>query len=354
MKAAVVHEFGAPLAVEEVAAPEPSRHEVLVRIETSGLCHTDIHTANGDWEAEPTLPLIPGHEGVGIVEAAGAEAAVEVGTRVAIPWLGRACGECELCAAGRENLCARQRNTGYSHDGCFAELIATDARYVVPVPDGVDPVDAAPLTCAGLTTYAALRRAGTSTGRSRRGVRRRRPRAPGGPVRACRGGRGGRRRRRPREARACAGARRRARVRGRRGRTRDPEARRGRPRSRRRRDARRRAGRVRLAEARRHDGARRDAAARRLRAADRAGGAEGDHRRRLDRRHARATGGGARRSTPRARRGSSPRRARSKRSTRRWPTSRRAAFPAAWCSTCASARSPPRAPASRARARGAA
>jgi alcohol dehydrogenase, propanol-preferring len=164
VKAAVVHAFGSPLAVEERPAPEPGPEQVLVRLETSGLCHTDIHTANGDWEAEPTLPLVPGHEGVGIVEAAGAEADVAVGARVAIPWLGRACGECELCTAGRENLCARQRNTGYSHDGCFAELAVADARYVVPVPDGVDPVDAAPLTCAGLTTFAALRAAGTRPG----------------------------------------------------------------------------------------------------------------------------------------------------------------------------------------------
>ena len=160
MKAAVVHAFDEPLAIEDVPPPEPGEGEVLVRLETCGLCHTDIHTAHGDWEAEPTLPLIPGHEGVGIVEAG----ALAPGTRVAIPWLGSACGDCELCRAGRENLCPRQRNTGYSHDGCFAELATADARFVVEVPQGVDPVDAAPLSCAGLTTYAAIRAAGTRAG----------------------------------------------------------------------------------------------------------------------------------------------------------------------------------------------
>ncbi|MGE5691060.1 MAG: alcohol dehydrogenase catalytic domain-containing protein [Pseudomonadota bacterium] len=160
MKAAVVHAFDEPLAIEDVPAPEPGEGEVRVRLETCGLCHTDIHTAHGDWEAEPTLPLIPGHEGVGIVEAG----ALAPGTRVAIPWLGFACGDCELCRSGRENLCPRQRNTGYSSDGCFAELATADARFVVEVPQGVDPVDAAPLSCAGLTTYAAIRAAGTRAG----------------------------------------------------------------------------------------------------------------------------------------------------------------------------------------------
>jgi alcohol dehydrogenase, propanol-preferring len=164
VKAAVLEAFGEPLALKDVPTPEPGPGEVVVRLEASGLCHTDIHTAHGDWEAAPTLPLVPGHEGIGIVEAAGEGVAAAVGARVAVPWLGTACGKCELCVAGRENLCARQANTGYSHDGCFAELVRTDARYVVAVPDGADPVEAAPLTCAGLTTYAAVRAAGTKPG----------------------------------------------------------------------------------------------------------------------------------------------------------------------------------------------
>ena len=164
MRAAVLEAFGEPLAVTEVPRPEPAAGEVVVRLEASGLCHTDIHTAHGDWEVAPELPLVPGHEGVGVVEAVGDGAPIAVGARVAIPWLGSACGECELCRSGRENLCPRQRNTGYSTDGCFAEYVRADAAYVVEVPDGIDPVDAAPLTCAGLTTYAALRRAGTRHG----------------------------------------------------------------------------------------------------------------------------------------------------------------------------------------------
>lgn len=164
MRAAVLDTFGEPLAVRDVPVPEPGAGEVLVRLETCGVCHTDIHTAHGDWAVAPELPLVPGHEGIGLVQGAGEGATVDVGTRVAIPWLGSACGECELCRSGRENLCPRQRNTGYSRDGCFAEYVTADAAYVVEVPDGVDPVAVAPLTCAGLTTYAALRRAGTRDG----------------------------------------------------------------------------------------------------------------------------------------------------------------------------------------------
>src|SRR6185369_17063534 len=114
MKAAVVHEYGAPLHLEEVVTPAPGRGEVLVKIETSGLCHTDIHAAHGDWPVKPPLPLIPGHEGVGIVERLGADVTrVKEGDRVAVPWLGWACGECEACTSGWETLCERQRNTGY-------------------------------------------------------------------------------------------------------------------------------------------------------------------------------------------------------------------------------------------------
>jgi propanol-preferring alcohol dehydrogenase len=164
VRAAVLHAFGEPLALEDVSDPEPRPGEVVVRLETCGLCHTDIHTAHGDWEAAPALPLVPGHEGIGAVERRGDGVDLAVGARVAVPWLGSACGECGLCASGRENLCPRQQNTGYTHDGCFAELARADARYVVPVPDGVDPVDAAPLSCAGLTTYAAVQAAGTRPG----------------------------------------------------------------------------------------------------------------------------------------------------------------------------------------------
>ena len=122
MKAAVVHQFDQPLHIEDIAVPRPGPGEVLVKIETSGLCHTDIHAAHGDWPARPHLPFIPGHEGVGIVERLGSDVTeVGVGDRVAIPWLGWACGACEYCASGWETLCMKQRNTGYSVDGGYAE-----------------------------------------------------------------------------------------------------------------------------------------------------------------------------------------------------------------------------------------
>jgi alcohol dehydrogenase, propanol-preferring len=162
VRAAVVREFNAPLAIEDVPVPEPGPEQVLVRIEASGLCHTDIHAWRGDWPVKPSPPFIPGHEGVGIVEAAGANVTrVAVGDRVALPWLATACGACDHCVAGWETLCESQQNTGYSIDGGYAEYAVADARYVGIVPEGVDPADAAPLTCAGVTTYKAVKVAGT-------------------------------------------------------------------------------------------------------------------------------------------------------------------------------------------------
>jgi len=161
MKAAVVTSFTEPLVLEDRPVPEPGPGQVLVRIEASGLCHTDIHAAHGDWPVKPTPPFVPGHEGVGIVEALGAGVTHRtVGQRVAIPWLGHACGHCDHCVSGWETLCEEQQNTGYSVDGGFAEYAVADATYVVPVPDGVTPHDAAPLACAGVTTYKAIKVAG--------------------------------------------------------------------------------------------------------------------------------------------------------------------------------------------------
>ncbi|WP_367129358.1 zinc-dependent alcohol dehydrogenase [Saccharothrix sp. HUAS TT1] len=158
MRAAVVTELGAPLEVREVPVPAPAAGQVLVRLEASGICHTDIHAANGDWPVKPTPPFVPGHEGVGIVEEVGdGVGGTLVGARVAIPWLGHACGECSYCVSGWETLCEQQRNTGYSVDGCYAEHTVADAHYVVPVPDTVSSLDAAPLTCAGVTTYKAVK-----------------------------------------------------------------------------------------------------------------------------------------------------------------------------------------------------
>jgi propanol-preferring alcohol dehydrogenase len=161
MKAAVVREFGAPLRLEDVAVPSPGPGEVLVKVEASGLCHTDIHAAHGDWPVKPQPPFIPGHEGVGIIERVGTGVTrVAEGDRVAVPWLGWACGECEHCVSGWETLCTRQRNTGYTVDGGYAEYVLGSAGFVGTVPAAVDPLDAAPLTCAGVTTYKAVKVSG--------------------------------------------------------------------------------------------------------------------------------------------------------------------------------------------------
>src|SRR3954451_4246945 len=165
MKAAVVHDFSHPLTIEDVPTPEPGAEQVLVRIAASGLCHTDIHAARGEWPVKPTLPFIPGHEGVGIIEDVGPAAThgLEVGMRVALPWLGYACGTCEYCNTGWETLCESQLNMGYSINGGFAEYAVGYARHVVRVPGGIDPADAAPLTCAGVTTYKAVKVSGADS-----------------------------------------------------------------------------------------------------------------------------------------------------------------------------------------------
>jgi propanol-preferring alcohol dehydrogenase len=162
MKAAVVHEFHSPLVIEEREVPTPGEDQVLVRMEACGLCHTDIHAAHGDWPIQAKLPLVPGHEGVGVVEALGphSNGGVEVGDRVAIPWLGYACGNCRYCNDGRETLCEQQLNSGYFIDGAYAEYATAFSRQVVKVPDGVNPLVAAPLTCAGVTTYKAVKVSG--------------------------------------------------------------------------------------------------------------------------------------------------------------------------------------------------
>ncbi len=118
MKAAVVTSFTEPLEVHELGIPEPGPGQALVRLETCGMCHTDIHAAHGDWPVKPEPPFVPGHEGIGIIEKLGPGVTDRtVGERVAIPWLGYACGECRYCIDGRETLCEKQQNSGYSVDG---------------------------------------------------------------------------------------------------------------------------------------------------------------------------------------------------------------------------------------------
>lgn len=158
MKAAVVHQFGAPLQIEERPIPIPAQDQILVKIQASGVCHTDLHAAEGDWPVKPKLPLVPGHEGVGFVAGVGKGVTrVKEGDRVGIPWLYSACGECEYCMTGWETLCAKQQNCGYSIDGGYAEYVLADPRYVGKLPDHVDFVTIAPILCAGVTTYKGLK-----------------------------------------------------------------------------------------------------------------------------------------------------------------------------------------------------
>jgi alcohol dehydrogenase, propanol-preferring len=161
-RAAVVHGFGAPLSMDDVPAPVLAAGQIRVRVAASGLCHTDIHAARGDWPAKPSPPFVPGHEGVGrVAELGPGVTEVAIGDRVAMPWLAYTCGTCDHGVTGWETLCLEQQNMGYSIDGGFGEEVVAFGRHVVTVPDGIDPLDAAPLTCAGVTTYKAVKVAGT-------------------------------------------------------------------------------------------------------------------------------------------------------------------------------------------------
>ena len=165
MKAAVVHKFGKPLSLEEVPVPRPGAGQILVRVAASGVCHTDLHAADGDWPVKPKLPFIPGHEGVGLVAAVGSGVTnLKEGDRVGVPWLHSACGLCEFCLAGWETLCPQQQNTGYSVNGGFAQYVLAPAAYVGHVPDNLDFAEAAPILCAGVTTYKGLKETNTKPG----------------------------------------------------------------------------------------------------------------------------------------------------------------------------------------------
>lgn len=165
MKAAIVKEFQTKLQIEDTPKPTPGNGQALVKLEACGVCHTDVHAINGDWPVKPKLPLIPGHEGVGVVEAIGPNVtSVKVGDRVGIPWLYSACGECEYCLDGQETLCHDQENGGYSVDGGYAEYCLAAADYVAKIPDELSSVDAAPILCAGVTTYKALKVSGAKPG----------------------------------------------------------------------------------------------------------------------------------------------------------------------------------------------
>ncbi|WP_425457290.1 alcohol dehydrogenase AdhP [Azospirillum ramasamyi] len=165
MKAAVVHEFGKPLQIEEVPVPSPGPGEVLVQVKACGVCHTDLHAATGDWPVKPSLPFIPGHEAAGVVVALG-EGVTErkIGDAVGVAWLHDACLRCEYCETGWETLCEKQHNTGYSCNGGFAEYVIASAPFAALLPDDVDFAAIAPILCAGVTTYKGLKETDTRPG----------------------------------------------------------------------------------------------------------------------------------------------------------------------------------------------
>ena len=165
MKAAVVREFGKPLSIDEVPVPEPGPGMIQVAIQASGVCHTDLHAAEGDWPVKPNPPFIPGHEGVGYVSGVGAGVKhVKEGDRVGVPWLYTACGCCRHCLGGWETLCEQQQNTGYSVNGGFADYVVADPNYVGHLPKNVDFVEIAPVLCAGVTVYKGLKVTDTKPG----------------------------------------------------------------------------------------------------------------------------------------------------------------------------------------------
>lgn len=158
MRAAVVHALGQPLTIEEIPVPSPGPGEVLVKIVSTGVCHTDLHAADGDWPVKPTPAFVPGHEGAGIVAALGPGVrGLKEGDAVGIAWLHDACGGCEYCTTGWETLCESQHNSGYSVNGTFAEYAIGAAPYVARLPQGGDFATLAPILCAGVTTYKGIR-----------------------------------------------------------------------------------------------------------------------------------------------------------------------------------------------------
>ena len=162
MHAMILRSIGQPLEWAELPVPSPERGQLLVRVKACAVCRTDLHIVDGEL-TEPKLPLVPGHEIVGLVEKIGG--GVEnfgVGDRVGIPWLGWTCGECEYCLSRRENLCERARFTGYTLDGGYAEFTIADARFAFRVPAAFNDPGAAPLLCAGLIGYRSLRKAGAA------------------------------------------------------------------------------------------------------------------------------------------------------------------------------------------------
>jgi propanol-preferring alcohol dehydrogenase len=158
MQAAVVEQFGQPLVLQEWDVPTPGPGQILVKTEACGVCHTDLHAAKGDWPVKPNLPFIPGHEAIGRVVALGVGVTrVKEGDRVGVPWLYSACGHCEYCLSAFETVCGEAQFGGYTQNGGFAEYLLADPNYVAHIPAGLEPKEAAPLICAGVTTYKGIK-----------------------------------------------------------------------------------------------------------------------------------------------------------------------------------------------------
>lgn len=158
MQAAVVTGLGDPLEVQDVEIPSPGPGQVLAKLVTSGVCHTDLHAAHGDWPVKPSPPFIPGHEGVGEVVSVGEGVTdIKVGDMVGNAWLWSACGVCEYCRTGWETLCEQQQNGGYTVNGSFGQYMLVDAKFAARIPEGADPVEIAPVLCAGVTVYKGLK-----------------------------------------------------------------------------------------------------------------------------------------------------------------------------------------------------
>ncbi|AWB82200.1 zinc-dependent alcohol dehydrogenase [Corynebacterium yudongzhengii] len=163
--AAVVDEFGPTVNLRDLKLPEPGPFQALVKLVSSGICHTDLHAAEGDWPVKPEPPFVPGHEGVGIVEKVGENVSrVKVGQMVGNAWLWSACGECEHCRTGHETRCADADYGGYTQNGSFGEYMLVDTRYCPIIPEGCDPIEVAPILCAGVTVYKALKTTGVKPG----------------------------------------------------------------------------------------------------------------------------------------------------------------------------------------------
>lgn len=165
MNAAVVEAFGKPLVLREWDIPTAGPGQIIVKTEACGVCHTDIHATNGDWPLKPALPFIPGHEAIGIVTVVGKDVKmVKEGDRVGVPWLYSACGHCEYCLRAWETVCPDVEFGGYTKNGGFAEYVLADPKYVARIPKGLAPTQAAPLICAGITTYKGLKQTGARPG----------------------------------------------------------------------------------------------------------------------------------------------------------------------------------------------